>query len=467
MPAKPLTRLAILGTGGALVIMHLVASRPASAHHADDLIASRDPFGQLRTFTTNGSFDLQNPFFRDLGTNGRTCFSCHRPDQGWTITPDDVQRRFIASRGLDPIFRTNDGSNCEGADVGTVGKRRKAFSLLLSRGLIRIGIDVPATAEFVVDSVDDPYACEAPLTSVSMYRRPLPSTNLGFLSAVMWDGRESSATTTILQDLAQQADDATTGHAQAAQHLTTAERQAIVAFETGLFTAQATSDDAGSLRADGAQGGPIALSAEPFFIGINDPVGLNPTGAAFDPRAFDLFGAWTRATDPRRDVQRARRSIARGQEIFNTKPILLSGVAGLNNQTFPNGVTVPEPFTGTCTTCHDTPNAGNHSVKAPLNIGLTDASRRTADMPLYTLRRMSTGETVQTTDPGRAMITGKWADIGKFKGPILRGLPARAPYFHNGLAASLEEVIDFYESRFHIGLTAQERSDLIAFLRAL
>ena len=129
----------------------------------------------------------------------------------------------------------------------------------------------------------------------------------------------------------------------------------------------------------------------------------------------------------------------------------------MNNQTFPSGVTVPDPFTGTCTTCHDTPNAGNHSVKAPLNIGLTDASRRTADMPLYTLRSMSTGETVQTTDPGRAMVTGKWADIGKFKGPILRGLAARAPYFHNGSAATLDEVIDFYESRFNIGLTARER----------
>ena len=139
----------------------------------------------------------------------------------------------------------------------------------------------------------------------------------------------------------------------------------------------------------------------------------------------------------------------------------------MNNQTFASGVTVPDPFTGTCTTCHDTPNAGDHSVKAPLNIGLTDASRRTADMPLYTLRNISTGETVQTTDPGRAMVTGKWADIGKFKGPVLRGLAARAPYFHNGFAATLDEVIDFYESRFNIGLTARERSDLIAFLKAL
>jgi len=88
-------------------------------------------------------------------------------------------------------------------------------------------------------------------------------------------------------------------------------------------------------------------------------------------------------------------------------------------------------------------------------------------MPLYTLRRNSTGETVQTTDPGRAMISGKWADVGKFKGPILRALASRAPYFHNGLARTLEEVVDFYETRFTIGLTDREKADLIAFLRAL
>jgi len=74
---------------------------------------------------------------------------------------------------------------------------------------------------------------------------------------------------------------------------------------------------------------------------------------------------------------------------------------------------------------------------------------------------------VQTTDPGRAMITGKWADIGKFKGPVLRGLAARPPYFHNGMAASLGDAVDFYDTRFNIGFTTQEKKDLIAFLNAL
>jgi cytochrome c peroxidase len=53
------------------------------------------------------------------------------------------------------------------------------------------------------------------------------------------------------------------------------------------------------------------------------------------------------------------------------------------------------------------------------------------------------------------------------KGPILRGLASRAPYFHNGSADSLTDVIEFYEKRFNIGLSAQEKKDLIAFLSAL
>jgi cytochrome c peroxidase len=126
---------------------------------------------------------------------------------------------------------------------------------------------------------------------------------------------------------------------------------------------------------------------------------------------------------------------------------------------------------GTCTTCHDTPNVGDHSVAVPLNIGTSDYPARPGldltGLPVYTLRCNATGASVQTTDPGRALISGKCADIGKVKGPILRGLAARAPYFHNGSAATLDDVVDFYNHRFDIGLTPQEKADLVAFLKAL
>ena len=77
------------------------------------------------------------------------------------------------------------------------------------------------------------------------------------------------------------------------------------------------------------------------------------------------------------------------------------------------------------------------------------------------------GQIFEVTDPGRALITGKCADIGKLKGPILRGLAARAPYFHNGSAATLADVVEFYNQRFDIGFTDQQKADLVAFLSSL
>ncbi|HTH24308.1 MAG TPA: hypothetical protein VL919_04320 [Vicinamibacterales bacterium] len=448
----------IISAGVAIAVL---LSGPAAAGNAiANLFDFDNPSGQGQTFT-QGILNPQNPFFESRG-NGRACVSCHQASEGWSITPAGVQDRFADSDGLDPIFRTIDGSNCEHADVSTREARQAAFSLLLTRGLIRIGIDVPDGAEFVIESVDDPYRCGGSLDSASMYRRPLPSTNLRFLSAIMWDGRESPGNLSIRDGLLQQANDATRGHAEADEGLSAADREQIVDFELGLHTAQGSDSLARELNTESAKGGPVHLSRESFFIGINDPLGQNPTGAAFNPRAFTLFDAWALLPQSSHSPQAAARAaVARGQEIFNTHDVNITGVSGLNDEL--QVASIP----GTCTTCHDSPNVGNHSVKAPLNIGLTDAELRTADMPLYTLRNLHTGEVMRTTDPGRAMVTGKWKDIGRFKGPILRGLAARAPYFHNGFAATLLDVVNFYDTRFNMGLTAAEKADLVAFLQAL
>jgi len=454
---------AALGAGTAALMVGHVGM--AGAENAEQMVF-RNAAGHVRTITAGGEpIDVENPFFQDLGTNGRRCVTCHQPGEAWTITPEGVQRRFAESNGTDPIFRNNDGSNCEGALSSSLDEQWTDYSLLLTRGLIRVGLDIPDDAEFTIDDVTDPYGCGQTTNDVSVHRRPLPSTNVRFLSAVMWDGRESLSTTTIADDLRRQANNATRGHAQASRDITPEQARQIAEFQAGLFTAQSHDKDAGALHAARARGGPAALSREAFFIGINDPVGLNPSGAPFDPNAFTLFDAWSvrRAQGP---VTDARLAIARGQAIFNTKPITLGAVSGLNNETFSNGVTLPASFPGTCTVCHDSPNVGHHSVKAPLDIGLTEPSVAPF-LPVYTLRNVVTGETVRTTDPGRALITGKWRDVNRFKGPILRGLAARAPYFHNGAALTLREVVEFYDDRFDIGLTEQEKADLEAFLRAL
>lgn len=420
-----------------------------------------DSSGFVATFSTNGSIDLSNEFFQNLGSNGRMCATCHQPQEGWTVTPEGIQQRFEATGGTDPIFRTNDGSDSPNADISTVEARRSAYNMLLTKGLIRVGIGIPANAEFDLIAVDDPYNF-ASAAELSLFRRPLPATNLKFLSAVMWDGRETAPGQTIHFDLSNQANNATLGHAQAAKPLTDQQRENIVKFETALFTAQVHDGSAGSLSARGANGGPANLANQDFYIGINDLFGDSQTHEAFNPIVFTIYDNWKGLSGG--GLNKARAAVARGQELFNTKLIKISDVSGINDE---DAFGKPAVVNGTCTTCHNTPNSGDHSVAAPLNIGIADADRRTPDMPLYTLRNKITGDIKQTTDPGRALITGKWKDVGRFKGPILRGLAAHPPYFHNGSAKDLGAVIDFYDQRFGVGFTDQEKADLVAFLRTL
>ena len=478
-----------------LGVATVVAAEPAADHAVDgkghkvlpNMFPFRNPSGLLKTFSTTGKLDMTGPFFQELGTNGRTCATCHQPGDAWSVSATSVEKRFKASHGLDPIFRTNDGSNCDhDINTSTVEGRRDAYSLLRTRGLIRIALTVPAGAEFEVVRVNNPYGCNETNT-LSMYRRPLPSTNLRFLSAVMWDGRESSTQTGTIpiafvtnpgdlkSDLAHQSIDATLGHAQAATPPTAEQQQQIVDFEMALSTAQAIDFGAGTLSHGGATGGPVTLSTQDFFIGINDPLGLNPFGTPFTPVIFTLFNdQWAHTAHTAKQAGR-RASILRGQTLFNSRTMNITGVGGLND------VLGVASITATCGICHDTPNVGNHSVVAPvngtivgpLNIGIADVPAQqkggfdTGYLPIITLRNKTTGEEVSTTDPGRAMITGKWADIGKFKGPVLRGLAARAPYFHNGVAKTLKDTIEFYNVRFNMGLTEAEKEDLAAFLSAL
>ncbi len=430
-----------------------------------------DATGTLRTVTRDGTpFDLANPFFQSLGRNGRSCASCHVPSSGWTTTPADVQLRFNLTAGLDPIFRTVDGSNSPLANVSTVAKRRVAYSLLLSKGLIREGQTIPKGAEYRLIAVDDPYKF-ASVFELSFFRRPLPITNLRFLTTLQWDGRESFAgfdrlpilttntpaqnAAVLFADLTQQASDAILVHTQPAHPLTTEQAMAIANFELNLATAQQTDSQAGSLSAPGVLGGPADLVTQSFYVSINDALGADITGAPFVANSMTLFQTWLTSSNPR------QASIARGAKLFGSRTIPITGVGGLND-------TLKRPVIfGTCTTCHDTPNVGNHSVELLLHVGVSDEQFRTPDLPLYTFKNITTGATVKTTDPGRAILTGKWADMGKFKVPVLRGLAARPPYFHNGFAADLHAVVEFYMTRFNFVYTDQEEADLVAFLQSL
>lgn len=427
-------------------------SRDSALTSTIDMIVSNNGFGQEATYSKAGSFDFNNPFFQSLGTNGRSCATCHDKNHAWTITPEFVRERFNATAGTDPLFRLVDGSNSPLAKVTTVADREAAYSMLLNKGLIRVGIPMPANADFDLIAVDDPYHF-ASARELSLFRRPLPTSNVKFLTAVMWDGRITGPFTAAA--LTAQADIATKGHAETATTLTETQRNQIFGFEVGLFTAQIVDNAAGPLYASGGLGGPRYLSSQPFWFGINDVLGADPSRRPFTTSVVTLYNAWTSSANA------AQRAVARGQALFNAKPFVLRNVRGVND-----ALGMPA-LNATCTTCHDTPNVGNHSLPLPLDLGLGDETRRTPDMPLYTFRHKTTLQIIKTTDPGRALITGKFADMNKFKGAILRALAGRAPYFHGGSAATLLDAVNFYDSRFQIGFTAAEKADLVAFLKTL
>jgi cytochrome c peroxidase len=464
--------LVLLATGTAIADVFL-----------PNLLPFLDLTGFSATNSTTGSIDLSSPFFQSLGTNGRSCGTCHAPSDGFGLSAADAQLRYLLTRGKDPLFDQFDGSTCPTGKINN--------SLTVNYGLIRVGIQVPPNttdanpAQFTITAVQDPYGCALTTDSqgvetASMYRRPLPTTNLGFLSTMMFDGRESffnplnkaeTFPANLNADLTQQAMDATLTHAQATQPPTSSQLSQIVSFEMALNSAQTYDFFAGNLYGqNGSQGGPQFLPTQTYYPGINDSLGGNPQGQPFNPVVFTVYDSWQNS----RNAQQA--SINRGQQIFNTQPLTISDVPGLTTGT--------QQIMGTCTTCHDTPNVGDHSFPLPLDIGTGHSLQYETDpniiagleqlrppkLPVFQLVCMQgpeSGATFYTTDPGKALISGQCTDISRIKGPILRGLAARAPYFHNGAAGNLSELVNFYNKRFQIGLSTQQMQDLINFLQTL
>src|SRR5262245_10478070 len=501
--AKTRHKLAAIKVLGAALTLSLTTASCADLEDADvegsEAALAGDPFtnanGVARTVTVNGAtIDETNPFFQSLGTNGRACVHCHQPSAAMTITPPQINAVFNASQGLDPLFRLNDGANGPNAPVATVTQRRAAYRLLLAKGLIRIPLTLPANRDFDVKVVLNPYestGANPPQNTViaatatpelSFYRRPLLSANTRFISAVMWDGREatvspvpanprdvdnsgiqaSQADAPVRTNMLTQSNNATRGHAQGARDLTAAERAAIVDFQMNLVVAQETDNVAGALNGAGATGGPQPLRTLNSFFGINDSHGGNPFGTAFNPVAMTVFNAWAGLSGSAQNDRRA--SIARGQAIFNTHPIRIQGVRGINDVLQGD---INATLNGTCTTCHTHPNVGNHTDITPLDVGISNPAEGDNVLPVFKVTSRATRQVIEVTDLGRAILTGKFADLSKQKGPTLRGLSGRAPYFHNGAADTLDEVIQFYDRRFHIGFTGQEIDDLRAFLQAL
>jgi hypothetical protein len=298
---------------------------------------------------------------------------------------------------------------------------------MLRKGLFRRGGAVPATAEYEIIAVDDPLGAGGSLTAFQAFRRPLATANFHIAVNIGWHDQNTNGSGDVHAGLVAQAVGNITG-GQAGSAPTPELVEQIVAYEQGLRFAQQLVFGVGPLTACGATGGPENLATQ-------TPVADR----------FDIYDAWL-APVQGSCVTKKRAQIARGQELFND----VNPVSGRS-----------------CRGCHNAANNGSNINGTLFDIGASRAEFRQPGMPLYTVRNKTTLEQRQTTDPGRALRSGRWADMDRFKTPSLRGVAARPPYFHNGIAATLTDVVHHYEVALGFDFTPAEEADLVAFLEAL
>ena len=417
--------LALLGSVWLLGSYPSAEQVDASSSDVQSVISNnylfRNPNGKSATFSTQGAVDLTGEYFQAQGTNGRSCSSCHIPEEAWSINPGTLQHLFDETQGKHPIFNPLDANNPSAIPPNpTVEDLLAAYSMLLSRGVFRRGGIPRPNSEWELIAVEDPHGF-ANLNRLVHWRRSMPTINFALGSAsVNWDSGNSIGFDQHA-GLINQATRNVTGGQQGSPAPPEVIAE-IVAFEESLFTAQLIVPGAGRLDSDGARGGPEALSTMSKAAG-----------------RFDLFDAWANHDNPR------RAQIARGQELFNN-----TNAGGRS-----------------CNGCHNSANNGTNTNDTLFDVRTASPEARTPDLPLYTFRNKNTRQEKQLTDAGKGQVTGAWGDLGKFKTPTLRALAARAPYFHNGIATTLEDVVRHYENHFGFVFTDQQRADLVAFLNSL
>lgn len=463
-----------------------------------------DPFGEVGVLSSSGPVPTRgHPFFEPIGQNGRACVTCHQPENGMSLSAETIRHRWDETHGKDPLFAPVDGMNCPNLPPDDP----RSHSLLLDRGLFRIFLPWPPKAadgsaiepEFTLEVVRDPTGCntspqyglDSTHPMVSVYRRPRPVANLKYVThqgfgVYAFIGKNGLPATrdpetglpsgmNLMSDARQptlktQAVEAAITHLQFDGKLDDARLNRIVEFERQLYAGQVRHSVAGDLM---ETDGPPGLGVRNLPAGHEGVLGNNTTNYV-----IPMGDVWKHlpASDAR---SKLRESIARGQDVFMFRTFWIRDAMHLNT------VGLGNPAKRTCATCHGMHMMGMDVANGWMDIGTTNLpwareeplnpwNERKPELPLFKITckpgvppHPFLGRVFYTQDPGRALISGKCNDVGTIVMQQLRGLSARAPYFSNGSAASLREMVDFYDRRFNIGFTDQEREDLINFLSAL
>lgn len=447
-----------------------------------------DPLGRLGVLNAEGPIDTKgNPFFEPLGLNGRACVTCHQPANAMSLSVDTIRKRWRATGGKDPLFAAIDGSD----NPSLPQDRESSHSLLLNRGLFRIGLPWPPAnhpqPEFTIEIVRDPtgvnrdsvWGLKSAKPTVSVFRRPRPAVNLKYVLAP--DNGPFNVKLGILLDkdpvtgkpvsmnmmadaragtLAIQAESAYHDHEEGTGHPSQDQLNRIIAFESQVYAAQVWDNGAKALVEPDGPGalGPRSLLREPAGV-LNSPA----------KPVFLFFDRWKNDTE-------FRQSVARGNDIFLNRTFWVRDVAHINS------IGLGNPAKRSCAVCHNAVMSGMDRAPGWVDLGTSNfptwtepkTENEPGQLPVFKLTCRADskphpflGRVIYSSDPGRALITGKCADIGAITMGQFRGLAARAPYFSNGSAKNLMELVDYYDRRFDMRLNTQEKEDLVNFLGVL
>ena len=467
-----------------------------------------DSSGRIGILNTSGDVSTKgHPFFEPLGSNGRACVTCHQPADAMSVSAATARARWKATGGKDPLFAAIDGANCPNLPMAD----EASHSLLLNRGLVRVFLPWPPRTrdgaivepEFSIEVVRDPTGCNldpehglaSATPTISVYRRPRPVANLKYVTAaafgvgpfnakdaqpaahdpdtgklvnmnMMADAREPTLKAQALGAIATHLE----GRAPSAALLTR-----LLGFETQIYAAQSYDVHAGELA---EPNGPPAFGPRAMADGRTSVLGNNVTNYVFP--IGEAWRAIPRSGDAAGDARSAaRESIARGHDVFFYRTFWIKDAMHLNT------VGLGNPVKRTCATCHGMHMTGMDTANGWMDIGTTNLpwatetpqspwAKQAPEMPLFKLTCDKSvaphpflGRVIYTQDPGRALITGRCNDIGTIVMQQFRGLAARAPYFSNGSARDLRELVDFYDRRFNIQYSEQEKQDLVHFLSVL
>ncbi len=379
--------------------------------------------GILGHVQANAPVDTRaNAFFKSLGTNGRSCASCHLPSDGMSISAETLRKTWALTKGNDPVFAPVDGSNCPNqvsstrtrksllgglTGAGRANDATAPHTLLLERGLFRIFLPVPKTTqdmsayggeashptEYTIKVLSDPYGCNTdpayakvvdPVTQevsqmISVYRRPRMSSNLKYMTTPVLTTLGGGTLPNIDFVTGAAVVDKSTGLPISGNIMWDGREPSLEsqARSATLGHAQATRPPTEAQIAEIVAFEKAAFSAQSWSWRAGDLTGtfgapkahagpkpLAVGNPSFSPTGFALFDDWSSGVSDWTSAVYAgnRQSIARGQALFNSRQFSVSGVAGFNDAVLLGST---NPLTTTCTSCHGNLGAGSE----PLPLG--------------------------------------------------------------------------------------------------